>query len=107
MWKWLIIVLALVGAIFGIAQANRSVAPQPIPPLVAEPVRNPFDKGIAGSGLVEPFSENIVIGVSEPGQVTAVFVRQNEPVKKGAKLFEIDSRMLYSQKAAAVVAVKR
>ena len=107
MWKWMIAGLAVVGAVFGIVQAQRSVAPQPIPALVADPVRNPYEKGIAASGLVEPASENIVIGVSDPGLVTAVFVKQYDKVKKGDKLFEIDARTLDAQRIAAEAAVRK
>ncbi|HLX61353.1 MAG TPA: biotin/lipoyl-binding protein [Planctomycetota bacterium] len=107
MWKWFILVLAVAGAAFGIIEARRSVAPQPLPPLLKEPVRNPFEKGIAGSGLVEPASENIAIGVSDPGMVTAIFVKQNQKVKKGDPLFEIDSRTLQSQLLTAQAAVRK
>lgn len=107
MWKWLILVLAIAGAGFGVYEARRSVAPQPVPPLLREPVRNPFEKGIAGSGLVEPSSENIVIGVSDPGMVVAVFVKQNQKVSKNDPLFEIDSRTLKSQLLTADAAVKK
>lgn len=107
MWKWLILVIAIAGAAFGIYQAKRSVAPQPVPQLVKEPVRNPFEKGIAGSGLVEPSSENIVIGVSDPGMVMAIHVKQNQKVKKGDPLFEIDSRTLNSQLLIADANVKK
>ena len=107
MWKWMIAVLAVVGAVFGIVQAQRSVAPIPVPPLQADPVRNPFDKGIAASGLVEPSSENIVIGVPDPGMVTGVFVKQHDKVKKGDKLFEIDARSLDHQRIAAEAAVRK
>lgn len=106
MWKWLIAVIAIAGAIFGIIQAKKSVAPQPVPALIKEPVRNPFETGIAGAGLVEPSSENIVIGVAEPGKVMQVFVTQGQQVKEGDKLFELDSRVLKSQLTSAQAGVQ-
>ncbi|MEI6232999.1 MAG: biotin/lipoyl-binding protein [Planctomycetota bacterium] len=107
MWKWTIAVLAVVGAVFGIVQAQRSVAPIPIPPLIADPVRNPYEKGIAASGLIEPASESIVIGVPDPGLVMDVFVKQNDAVKKGDKLFEIDTRALTAQRLSAEASVRK
>lgn len=101
MWKWLIAVLAVAGAIFGVVQARKSVAPQAVPPPIGEPVRNPFERGIAGSGLVEPSSENIMIGVTDPGRVVRVFVKQGEKVNAGDKLFELDSGILKSQLVSA------
>lgn len=106
MWKWLIAVLALVGAIFGVVQARKSVEPQPIPPLLEPVARSTYKFNIAGSGLVEPASENIVIGVTDPGKVMHVFVKQGEKVKAGDKLFELDSRVLQSQLASAQAAVQ-
>ncbi len=103
----MIAVLAVAGAAFGISEARRSVVPVPVPPLIKDPVRNPFEKGIAGAGLVEPASENIVIGVSDPGMVTGLFVKQNDKVKKGDKLFEIDARTLDAQRIAAESNVRK
>lgn len=97
MWKWLIMVLAVAGVISAIALGRRSVTEQPVPPPLKEPVRNPFPSGIAGAGLVEAYNENVVIGVSEAGLVTRVFVKHGQTVKKGDPLIEIDSRTLQSQ----------
>lgn len=105
MWKWIVIILAVAGATFGIIQANKSVAPEPIPKLLKEPARNPFEEAIAGAGLVEPASENIAIGVTEPGMVMKVYVRPNETVKAGAKLFEIDARSMEAQLQSAKATV--
>lgn len=106
MWKWLIAVLALAGAIFGIIQSRKSVEPLPVPPLITEPVRSTYAISIAGSGLVEPSSESIVIGVTDPGMVVHVFVQQGQKVKEGDKLFELDARVLKSQLLSAQAAVQ-
>lgn len=106
MWKWLIAVIALAGAIFGILQSRKSVEPAPVPPLITEPVRSTFAVSIAGSGLVEPSSESIVIGVTDPGMVMHVFVQQGQKVKQGDKLFDLDSRVLQSQLKSAEAAVQ-
>ncbi|HYG75017.1 MAG TPA: biotin/lipoyl-binding protein [Planctomycetota bacterium] len=92
---------AILGALGAATLARKSVAPQPVPPPIKQPVRNPFPSGIAGAGLVEASSENIVIGVSEPGLVTRVYVKEGQNVKAGAPLFEVDSRGLQAQLLAA------
>ena len=105
MWKWIIMVMALFGAVFAITLSRRSVAEVPIPPPLKIPVRNPFPSGIAGAGLVEASSENVVIGVSEPGLVTIIHVKEGQAVKAGAALFEIDSRSLKAQWVSAQAAL--
>jgi multidrug efflux pump subunit AcrA (membrane-fusion protein) len=106
MWKWLVVAVAVAGAVFGIVRAYKGVQPEPVPALVNTPLLNPKGRSIAGSGLVEPKSENIVIGVSDPGMVMQIFVKQHDRVKKGDRLFEIDSRVLQGQLLEARAAVQ-
>jgi multidrug resistance efflux pump len=106
MWKWIVIVLAALGAIGGVVTAMRSQQAAPVPPLAREPVRNPYPHAIAGAGLIEPESENIVIGAPEPGIVTKLWAEKGTVVKKGDPLFQIDARPLESQKLAADAAVR-
>ena len=94
MLKWVIVALALAGAAFAIFQSTRAITPPPVPPLKNEPLRMPFAKGIAGAGIVEPASQNVVIGVSDPGLVTNVYVTPGQKVKKGDPLFRMDTRSL-------------
>jgi HlyD family secretion protein len=105
MWKWIIGFLAIIGAGSAIYLAKRSVTPQPVPAPIGEPVRNPYSSGIAGAGIVEPASENVVIGVSEAGLVLKVHVKEGDVVKAGAPLFETDSRLLQSQLVTAKAGV--
>jgi len=101
MWKYLVMILALAGAIFAIGLARRSIAAQPIPPLATEPVKNPYPVGIAGAGLVEPASESIVIGVPEAGLVEEVYVKEGDVVKAGDKLLVLDTRALHNELVTA------
>ena len=105
MWKWFVIFLSVAGAVFAVTLSRRSVAETPIPPPLKTPVRNPFSSGIAGAGLVEASSENVVIGVSEPGLVTKLHVKEGQAVKAGEPLFEIDSRSFQAQLIAAKAAL--
>jgi multidrug efflux pump subunit AcrA (membrane-fusion protein) len=105
MWKWLTVVLALIGAGLAIRLSLRSVTPDPIPPPLQEPVRNPYPKALAGAGVVEPEGENVIIGVPEPGRVEEVFVTKGQAVKAGAPLFRLDDRALKAELVAAQAAV--
>ena len=97
MLKWIVGFLALSGAIFGILQSTKNMSSPPVPPLRHEPPKNPYPKGIAGAGIVEPASQNVVIGVTDPGLVTKVFVVPGQKVKAGEPLYQIDTRSLESQ----------
>jgi len=105
MWKWGVMVLAALGAVFAIILSFRGVRAEPVPPPHREPVRNPYPKGLAGSGLIEPASESVVIGVSEQGRVTKVFVEEGQAVKKGDPLFQIDPRAMEAELVTAKAAV--
>ena len=94
MLKWIFAILALLGAVFAIVQSVRATTPPVIPALKVDPPRMPFAKGIAGAGIVEPESENVVIGVGEPGLVVKVFVKAGQKVKQGDPLFKTDTRSL-------------
>jgi len=96
MLKWFVVLLSAVGAIMGISLAFRK-PPAYASEVAKEPVRNPFPRSIAGSGLIEPANEAIVIGVAEPGLVTKVWIKKGQSVKKGDPLFKTDARELENQ----------
>jgi HlyD family secretion protein len=86
--------IALLSLAFTSAKAYewrwRSV-PSPPP---ADPAKAPFRNTVAAVGLVEPSSENISISTAVPGLVTAVHVKVEDHVGKGAPLFSLDDRDL-------------
>lgn len=71
-------------------------AQKPEPPLAApsEPPRSPYAKSVAGTGVVEPQTENIAVGSQLSGVVVEVFVKVNQNVKAGDPLFRLDDREL-------------
>ena len=104
--KYLLPLLAIVGlgaAIFMVIQGNRTVSVvQP----VVQSAQAPFTSSIFGSGIVEASSENIAIGTSVSGIVTAIYVKWGDRVKAGAPLFKVDSRDLEAQLFPANAKVK-
>jgi multidrug resistance efflux pump len=83
-------------AVFHVSRAQH-VKPKPEPPVA--PPRAPFPDGVAGSGIVEPESENISVGSSFPGVVTEVLVKVGDRVKKDQVLFRLDDRQLKAEQA--------
>jgi HlyD family secretion protein len=106
MWKWMLMVLAVLGAVFALVLSRRSTNTPPVPAPLKEPVRNPYKQSIAGAGIVEAASENVVIGVSDPGRVAKVYVTEGDNVKTGDPLFQLDTRSLEADLVAAKAAVE-
>jgi len=96
--KFILPVLAvcmLCFAVFHVSKAQQ-VKPRPEPPVT--PPLAPFPEGVAGSGIIEPETENISIGSSFPGVVTQVQVKVGQRVRAGDLLFRLDDRQLKAER---------
>ena len=92
--------LPLLGAIaFAFALKQMVAAQQKSPPATppVEPAKSPFAKQLAGSGIVEPETENIAIGTHLPGIVEQVQVHVGDTVRPGQALFRLDDRQLRAE----------
>lgn len=92
--------LALAAVAFSVI-AVRMMAPRPrsAEPLTPPPV-SPALPSVAGSGLVEPRSENLSISNPVSGVIARVAVAPHDRVKKGDVLFELETRHLESDLSA-------
>lgn len=70
--------------------------PPPAPLAFAAPAK-PYEGNLAASGIVEALSDNVALGVSEPGVVTAVHVKVWDRVEAGQPLLSLDDRALTAQ----------
>lgn len=104
--------LPILGVIaFGFAIKQMTAAQQKHPPATppVEPAKSPFAKQLAGSGIVEPETENISIGTHLPGIVEQVHVKVGDTVRPGMPLFRLDDRQLQAElevRKAAVVSAQ-
>lgn len=57
-------------------------------------IKLPFNSFIAGTGIVEAGSKNIVVGSSVSGVVKKVYIQSGDKIKKGELLFEIDDSLI-------------
>lgn len=105
MIKWISVVLAIAGTALGLYAVADSDKPQPIPELAGNPSVNPFAKGIAALGIVEPVTRAVGVFAPEAGSVVSVKAEVNAMVKQGEELFRLDTRTLESQKVRAQAAV--
>jgi HlyD family secretion protein len=92
MRKYASILLALIGISFAIYWVKVSARPTPVAAPLNEPAQNTYDQTIAGAGIIEAAGRNIQINPPIAGQVIQIFVKENDLVKAGDKLFLIDDR---------------
>ena len=84
--------LAIAGMGMAAFTVVKSARPQISTPPVSEPPKTPFSSSVAGSGIVEPSTQNIAVGTPVPGVVLAVAVKAGADVNAGDVLFTIDDR---------------
>lgn len=94
MIRWLTIVLALAGLGVAIYTVSTARHQPPKVPLEATPSVNPFQNGIAATGMVESGSRDVQIAAPDGAMATKVFVEVGATVKPGDPLFELDPRPL-------------
>lgn len=105
MLKWILSALAGMGALSAILLAHDGLASRPVPAMNRPPNVIPYAKGIAASGIVEPASQTVTVGVNEPGLVVKVFVTVGQSVKIGDPLFQLDARSQEAELLTANAAV--
>jgi multidrug resistance efflux pump len=89
--------IAVLGVILAMYTVRASNPVMPATQPVALPAVSPYEKYVAGAGLVEASTENIAVGTIVPGIVKEIFVNVNQHVKEGDPLFMIDDRELQSR----------
>jgi HlyD family secretion protein len=104
--KYLIPLLALAGVAFAVFTVIRGDNTPPPVPSFSDAPQSPYRTSVAGSGLVEASTENILIGTPIAGIVAKIFVQIGGNVKAGDPLFMIDDRALRSDLAIRVAAVQ-
>ncbi|MEI8039409.1 MAG: biotin/lipoyl-binding protein [Verrucomicrobiota bacterium] len=93
----------LVAALSGVAaillvvrlQAERKMPPAGDPPL--PPAPKPYAQSVSATGILEALSDNVAVGVPQPGLVAEVKVQVNDTVTTGDVLLRLDDRDLRAQ----------
>lgn len=97
--RYLLPAVAVVAFAFAMIQMSRAQqTPPPVSPPV-DPGKAAFHHQVAGAGIVEPETENIVVGTHVPGVVLAVHVRVDDKLRAGAPLFDLDDRQMRAELA--------
>src|SRR5260370_34729514 len=104
MWKrispFILPAVALGMLAFAVVHVVKAQQTLPKPPPPIEPARSPFNKTVAGAGIVEARTKNISVGSAMQGIVLEAYVpvdKVGTTVEKGDKLFKVDDRQLQAQ----------
>jgi HlyD family secretion protein len=92
--KYILPAIAILGALFAIYTVYFSSKSPPVAPIVFAPPKSPYKHFVAGSGLIEAASENIDIGTPFNETITDVYVKAGDKVKKGKKLFKLNTQTI-------------
>lgn len=87
----LVAVFGMAAAVYTVRTSNRDLAAAPP---IAPPSPSPFERQIAGAGIVEARSENVAIGAAVSGLIVGVAVSEGQRVERGDLLLRVDSRSL-------------
>lgn len=100
--------IAIAGVGMAAATVIKTARPKEVPPLVVEPAKTPFASAVAGSGVIETNTQNILVGTTIAGVIKEVLVKPGDMVKVGDPLFAIDAREVQALLAQreSMVAVK-
>lgn len=90
--RYLLPVVAVVLFALAVNHVMKAQQPESAPPAPANPPKTPYPHTVAGTGIVEPQTENIAVGSQLPGVVVEVYVKVNQKVKAGQPLFRLDDR---------------
>lgn len=101
MTKRLSIILPIIGLVLvavWVTVSARKV--EHVAPLANPPVST-YDHAIAATGIVEASDRNFNLAPPISGQVTAIYVKENDLVHRGDKLYSIDARQQRASLATA------
>jgi HlyD family secretion protein len=94
MIRWISIVLAVVGLCIGVYAVATAQEKKIDLPLARPAAVNPYEKGVAALGIIEPSGRDVAIAAPEAGLVSRVLVDVGDSVAVGDVLFQLDTRVL-------------
>jgi HlyD family secretion protein len=92
MTKRLSILLPLLGVVLIAVWVTVSARRVPHESALAAPPASPYEHAIAATGLVEASDRNYNLAPPVSGQLSALYVKENDIVHRGDKLYTIDDR---------------
>ncbi|MBM3990000.1 MAG: biotin/lipoyl-binding protein [Planctomycetes bacterium] len=90
-------VLAAVGMVAAVYTVHTSDRDLAAAPPSAAPAPSPFERQIAGAGIIEACSENVAVGAAVSGLIVGVAVHEGQRVQRGDLLLRVDARALEAE----------
>jgi len=106
MRKYLLPILALIGLLIAVAMVMVGNSQPTVSKPASPSPKAPFASYVAGAGIIEASTGNIVVGSPVPGIVVELYVNAGDHVKTGDRLFKIDDRDQRAQRLLAVAKTK-
>lgn len=106
MRKYLLPILALIGLLIAVAMVLIGNRQPPVSRPAAQSPKAPFASYVAGAGIIEASTGNIVVGTPVSGIVVELYVNTGSQVNAGDKLFKIDDREQRAQRLPAAEKIK-
>ncbi len=106
MRKYLLPILALIGLLIAVTMVLIGNRQPPVSRPVAQSPKAPFASYVAGAGIIEASTGNIVVGTPVSGIVVELYVNTGSQVNAGDKLFKIDDREQRAQLLPAAAKIR-
>lgn len=106
MRKYLLPILALIGLLIAVTMVLIGNRQPPASRPAAQSPKAPFASFVAGAGIIEASTGNIVVGTPVSGIVVELYVNTGSQVNAGDKLFKIDDREQRAQLLPAAAKIK-
>jgi HlyD family secretion protein len=103
---WFVAILCVFFAIKTALRTDETVHPRNLSYQSELPPLSPFTHKIAGEGIIEASTENILIGTQLSGTIAQIYAQPGETVKTGAPLFSLDKRTYESQRLQQACALE-
>jgi len=104
--RWVTILMSVVGLAIGVLAVSMAREKPVELPLARAPSINPYGRGVAALGTIEPSGRDVAIVAPEAALVTEVHVDVGAQVASGAALFQLDPRPVQADLVRAEAAVR-
>jgi multidrug resistance efflux pump len=89
--------IAILGVLIMLYYVNTQVVAEPEREPTRTPASSPYENAVTGVGIVEPVDEAVKVAPFYSGKVVAIYVKEDQVVKKGQALFKLDTSILDAQ----------
>ncbi|MCE2929805.1 MAG: HlyD family secretion protein [Vampirovibrionales bacterium] len=90
--------IAILGVLIMLYYVNTQVIAEPEREPTRTPAAAPYGNAVTGAGIIEPVDEAVKVAPFYSGKVVAIYVKEDQAVKKGQALFKLDTSILDAQR---------